>query len=407
MDLGHAGAQHHGLDAVPVEDVGVAPAAAQGGEALHAHALSRVQHHLHGLAVFGHPVGHVVGSELDLQLGPRLVAGRLQAVLHVGGLGVQLVEVAAADLGDEAHPIGHDVGGVFGFDGADVAGGLLVDAEEVHPGDALSGHLDGADALLGGESGVGPLAHHVGEDLDLAGGPYDHLAHVAGGIQHEGPLALKLAHVEGLGAPHAALLADGEDHLGGAVGEPLLEDRGDGLQDPADAGLVVPAQDGVGAALDDPVLDEGAYALAGDHGVHVGGEHEGVSGQGAGEAEEHVESVGTEGLAGLVGDGIEAQGLHVPDQGLAHDLLVAAFGIDLDVAEKGVEQSFSVDHVVFLLNQNVLYPKWGENSITWQGRWGAWPPPAGRRPCPRRRTGGGPGGTSAARRPGICRCRWR
>ena len=96
-------------------------------------------------------------------------------------------------------------------------------------GDSCSHNLDGADALLRGQPGVGPAADHIGKDLDLSGGLYDDLAHIAAGVENIGPAGRQLGAVKGLCALHAALLADGEDDLRGTVAELVFQDHADGL----------------------------------------------------------------------------------------------------------------------------------------------------------------------------------
>ena len=96
-------------------------------------------------------------------------------------------------------------------------------------GDGRGHDLDGADALLRGQPRVGPAADHIGKDLDLSGGLYDDLAHIAAGVEDIGPAGRQLGAVKGLRAPHAALLADGEDDLRRAVAQLVFQDHADGL----------------------------------------------------------------------------------------------------------------------------------------------------------------------------------
>ena len=271
----------------------------------------------------------------------------------MGSLSVELVKIPGAHLGDHAAPVGHDVGGVFRLDGADVAGGLAVDAQQVHAGDGRGHDLNGTDALLRGKPGVGPAADHVGKDLDLARGLYNDLAHIAAGVEDIGPAGLQLGAVKGLRAPHAALFADGEDDLRRAVAQLVFQDHAHGLQNAADAALVIAAQNGGAVGIDHAVADNGIDANAGDHGVHVGGEHDGLPL--SRQAGKDVEAVGAEGLAGAVSGYLQPQGRQHLHQLFPHFSLVSAFAVDLYKLQEFVEKAGLVDH-----SRTLLSNRWGK-----------------------------------------------
>ena len=133
------------------------------------------------------------------------------------------------------------------------------------------------------------------------------------------------------------------------MGQVVLQDQPDGFQNAADAALVVAAQDGGAVGVDDAAADLRLDPVAGDHGVHVGGEHHGLPL--AGQTGEDVEAVGVVGLARLVGDGLQPQLLQHLAQALAHGLLVAALAVDLYELQKFLEQPLLVD-----LNHGVCSP---------------------------------------------------
>ena len=61
----------------------------------------------------------------------------------------------------------------------------------------------------------------------------------------------------------------------GRLGQTLLHQHPDNLQDDRNARLVIAAQDGGAGAGDDPVVDNGLHALPRPDGIHVGAEEDG------------------------------------------------------------------------------------------------------------------------------------
>ena len=246
-------------------------------------------------------------------------------------LGLQLVVPAAAALAHQLRPLGDDVGGVLGGDGADVGGGLLVNAQQLHVGDGLAQHLHGADPLLGGYACVGPAADDGGAQFILAGGGGDDLPCVAAAVQYGGLLGGDAAVVHVAGAPQAHLLADGEQSLDSGVGQVLLHDGAQNLYNGGDARLVIPAQHSVPAAADNAVLNNGLHPHAGDHGVHVGGEEDGLPFGGAGEGAVQVARLAARLLAAVVHIDLAADGLQVLRDPGGHGPLVGAFAVNLHI----------------------------------------------------------------------------
>ena len=77
---------------------------------------------------------------------------------------LELIGVAAADLGDDRAAVWDDIGGVLGLDGTDVAGGLLINEDGVIYSDGTT--------ILGGDdkSGICAILEAVrGEDIEAVG----------------------------------------------------------------------------------------------------------------------------------------------------------------------------------------------------------------------------------------------
>ena len=66
----------------------------------------------------------------------------------------------------------------------------------------------------------------------------------------------------------------------------------------------------------------------------MGAEQHRLAGQLAGEAGQHVEAVGAVGLAGIVGDDFQTQGLKVAGDTAPHGGLMLRFAVDLHILQE-------------------------------------------------------------------------
>ena len=262
----------------------------------------------------------------------------------MAALGLQLLIAAAAGLADHLRPLGDNVGGEVGGKFPDVGGGLLIDAQQLHVRHRLGKDLNGADALLRGHSGVGAAANDGGVELVLPWGGGDDLPRVPAAVQDGGLLGGNPAVLHVLGAPQADFLADGEHGLHGGVGQIVFHNGAQGLHNGRHARLVVPAQHGVPLAADDSVLNHGLHPDAGDHRVHVGGQENGLAGDGPGQGAVHVACLAAGQLHGLVHIDLTADGLQILRDAGGHGPLVGALAVDADVVQEGAEQAFFVNH---------------------------------------------------------------
>ena len=270
MHLVHAGAEDYRLYAVGVHDVRVAAAAGGADDGLQAESFAGFHYGNDERLVVGLGVAGVAGGRLAVELRAEVAAGLFQAFHHVLRLRFELRVVAASHFGLNADAGADDVRRADGLEGADVGRRLLVDAQQLHRGDGGSPDLYRADALFGGEPRVRRNALYLGTDLRLPRRGGDYLARVAAGVKDDRLFRGEFGVVEGLGADHADLFADGEDHLDGAVGDPLLACRRDRLDDRRDSGFVVSAEYGAAVGVYHAVGDDGADTFARRNGVDVG-----------------------------------------------------------------------------------------------------------------------------------------
>src|SRR3989442_9599587 len=296
------------------------------------------------LVAAGHP--RLDASRVPAPLDGDLVAGRrvVEAALHVLGLRVELGEVPAPRLAPYRDPVGHDVGRQPALDHPEVRRRLVVDAAEPHPRDGLGRHLDGADALLGADAGVGLEAVH-------------HEAHVIGGrrardqlvdavaVEDEPAPGGQACDVEVLGAEQAVLLADRKEDLDRAVGQAALARETDGFEDGHDACLVGAAQDRGAVRSDDVALSDRPDVLARHDGVHVGAEEQWRGRRrGAWNTAEHVAGVPTDLRPGVIDFHLSAERFERGDQTLGHRQLVARGTRGLYELDELRDHALAVDH---------------------------------------------------------------
>ena len=147
----------------------------------------------------------------------------------------------------------------------------------------------------------------------MGGGAVDFYVHLVGGggagddvlnalfvVEDEAVAGAQGGIVQVLGAHQGHLLADGEDGLDGRPGQAVVVEGLDDFQDDGYAGLAVGAEDGGAVGGDAVLVHLRADVGRGAHGVHVGGEQEGLGGGGAGEAGHQIAGLAVYLAAGLV-----------------------------------------------------------------------------------------------------------
>jgi len=344
VDLAHARAEVHHLEATAVEDVGVAAAAhARGGDgAAGAGGGGDDQPHDDGVLGDGH--GLVGRLDLDLDARAGVAGGGLRETgAHVVGLGGEPHEVVAAGLAAYAHLVGDDVGRAAALDAADVRGRLRVDAPEPHAGDRLGGDLDRAHAALGRHAGVRRLAAY--HDLEVVGargareGEADGVA-----VEDEAAPGAHPGEVQVLRAEESHLLADGEHHVERRVAETALAAHAHALADEGHAGLVVAAEDRRAVGADDVVLDDRLDALAGDDRVHVRAEEERGRVGGARQVRDQVARLAAERRPRAVEAHLRPQPGELAREPRGDPSLAARVAVDPDELQEERLQARGLDH---------------------------------------------------------------
>ena len=88
MYLCHARGKHHWLDPMESHHIGVASAAALFCGGRDPQPPAGCKHPLHQLVIIIHTEAHIICGKVDIQGCAQLLAGLLQALLHMGSLGV-------------------------------------------------------------------------------------------------------------------------------------------------------------------------------------------------------------------------------------------------------------------------------------------------------------------------------
>ena len=123
-----------------------------------------------------------------------------------------------------------------------------------------------------------------------------------------------------------------------------ITDSLDGLHDGADTGLVIAAQHGGAVGADVTVgIHPGLHTLAGNDGIHVGAEHNGLQVSPAGQSGIDVAAGGLSHLVDIVSGNFAANGLEILYQALSHDGFIAGLAVDLYVFQQALQQRLLID----------------------------------------------------------------